>query len=90
MGTPVEGPDKPSIRPSPGGSRRKTTEMCDPTFPGLPHDSSIPPASRGRLSARQLQAAGCVVTGLRGQPLRTGVGGLVAAADEKSHTALVA
>jgi myo-inositol-1(or 4)-monophosphatase len=34
------------------------------------------------------QAAGCVVTGLRGQPLHTGVGGLVAAADEQTHAAL--
>jgi myo-inositol-1(or 4)-monophosphatase len=36
------------------------------------------------------QAAGCVVTGLRGQPLHTGVGGLVAAADGETHAALVA
>jgi myo-inositol-1(or 4)-monophosphatase len=36
------------------------------------------------------QAAGCVVTGLRGQPLHTGVGGLVAAADEDTHAALLA
>jgi myo-inositol-1(or 4)-monophosphatase len=35
------------------------------------------------------RAAGCVVTGLRGQPLHTGVGGLVVAADEASHAALV-
>ncbi|HEY3016357.1 MAG TPA: inositol monophosphatase family protein [Nocardioides sp.] len=35
------------------------------------------------------QAAGCVVTGLRGQPLHTGVGGLVVAADGDSHAALV-
>ncbi|MCW2779794.1 MAG: phosphatase [Marmoricola sp.] len=36
------------------------------------------------------RAAGCVVTGLRGQPLHTGDGGLVAAADEETHAALVA
>jgi myo-inositol-1(or 4)-monophosphatase len=36
------------------------------------------------------QAAGCVVTDLRGQPLHSGVGGLIAAADEASHAALVA
>lgn len=36
------------------------------------------------------RAAGCVVTGLRGQPLHTGVGGLVAAADEATHAALIA
>jgi len=36
------------------------------------------------------QAAGCVVTGLRGQPLHTGVGGLVAAADQQTHAALIA
>lgn len=36
------------------------------------------------------QAAGCVVTGLRGQALHSGVGGLVAAADEQTHAALVA
>lgn len=36
------------------------------------------------------QAAGCVVTGLRGQPLHTGPGGLVAAADEQTHAELVA
>lgn len=35
------------------------------------------------------QAAGCVVTGLQGQPLRTGVGGLVAAADGETHAALI-
>jgi myo-inositol-1(or 4)-monophosphatase len=35
------------------------------------------------------QAAGCVVSGLRGQPLHTGVGGLVAAADEENHAALI-
>ncbi|MEO3811084.1 inositol monophosphatase family protein [Sphaerisporangium sp. B11E5] len=35
------------------------------------------------------QAAGCVVTGLHGQPLHTGVGGLVAAADRETHTALL-
>jgi myo-inositol-1(or 4)-monophosphatase len=31
------------------------------------------------------QAAGCVVTGLRGQPLGTGSGGLLAAADASTH-----
>jgi myo-inositol-1(or 4)-monophosphatase len=36
------------------------------------------------------QAAGCVVTGLFGQPLHTGIGGLIAAADAESHAALVA
>jgi myo-inositol-1(or 4)-monophosphatase len=35
------------------------------------------------------EAAGCVVTGLRGQPLHTGAGGLVAAADEETHAALL-
>jgi myo-inositol-1(or 4)-monophosphatase len=35
------------------------------------------------------QAAGCVVTGLQGQPLHTGVGGLVAAADDEAHAALI-
>jgi myo-inositol-1(or 4)-monophosphatase len=36
------------------------------------------------------QAAGCVVTGIEGQPVHTGVGGLVAAADEQTHTTLLA
>jgi len=36
------------------------------------------------------QAAGCVVTGLRGQPLHTGVGGLLVAADAETHAALLA
>jgi myo-inositol-1(or 4)-monophosphatase len=36
------------------------------------------------------QAAGCVVTGLHGQPLHTGSGGLLAAADERTHAALTA
>ena len=36
------------------------------------------------------QAAGCVVTGLEGQPVHTGVGGLVAAADQETHTSLLA
>jgi myo-inositol-1(or 4)-monophosphatase len=35
------------------------------------------------------EAAGCVVTGLRGQPLHTGAGGLVAAADQQTHAALL-
>jgi myo-inositol-1(or 4)-monophosphatase len=35
------------------------------------------------------QAAGCVVTGLRGQPLHTGVGGLLVAADAATHARLV-
>lgn len=34
------------------------------------------------------QVAGCVVTGLRGQPLHTGVGGLIAAADDGTHATL--
>lgn len=36
------------------------------------------------------QAAGCVVTGIDGQPLHTGAGGLIAAADEQTHAALLA
>jgi myo-inositol-1(or 4)-monophosphatase len=36
------------------------------------------------------QAAGCLVTALDGKPLHTGMQGLVAAADERTHTALVA
>ncbi|MGN9812785.1 inositol monophosphatase family protein [Micromonospora sp. BQ11] len=35
------------------------------------------------------QAAGCVVTGIDGQPMHTGAGGLVAAADEQTHAALL-
>ena len=35
------------------------------------------------------QAAGCVITGLRGQPLHTGAGGLAAAADSETHAALI-
>lgn len=35
------------------------------------------------------QAAGCVLTGLRGQPLYAGAGGLVAAADSKIHADLI-
>jgi myo-inositol-1(or 4)-monophosphatase len=35
------------------------------------------------------QAAGCVVTGIHGQPLHTGAGGLVAAADHETHAALL-
>ena len=34
------------------------------------------------------RAAGCVVTGLRGQPLHSGAGGLLVAADEETHAAL--
>jgi myo-inositol-1(or 4)-monophosphatase len=34
-------------------------------------------------------AAGCVVTGIDGQPLHTGAGGLIAAADERTHAALL-
>lgn len=36
------------------------------------------------------RAAGCVVTGLAGQPLHTGIGGLIAAADDETHAALLA
>jgi myo-inositol-1(or 4)-monophosphatase len=36
------------------------------------------------------QAAGCVVTGIFGQPLHTGAGGLIAAADRETHAALLA
>ncbi|WP_238412960.1 hypothetical protein [Saccharothrix deserti] len=35
------------------------------------------------------QAAGCVVTGLAGQPLHTGIQGLVAASDAEAHAELV-
>ncbi|MFD9500016.1 inositol monophosphatase family protein [Streptomyces sp. NPDC060035] len=35
------------------------------------------------------KAAGCVVTGIHGQPLHTGAGGLVAAADQRTHTTLL-
>ncbi|GAB3798505.1 inositol monophosphatase family protein [Micromonospora zhanjiangensis] len=35
------------------------------------------------------EAAGCVVTGIHGQPLHTGVGGLLAAADGPTHAALL-
>jgi myo-inositol-1(or 4)-monophosphatase len=36
------------------------------------------------------QAAGCVVTGIQGQPLHTGAGGLLAAADQDTHASLLA
>ncbi|MBQ0906893.1 inositol monophosphatase family protein [Micromonospora sp. U21] len=36
------------------------------------------------------QAAGCVVTGIQGQPLHTGAGGLIVAADQQTHAALLA
>ncbi len=36
------------------------------------------------------QAAGCVVTGIYGQPVHTGPGGLVAAADRQTHADLLA
>ncbi len=36
------------------------------------------------------QTAGCVVTGIQGQPVHTGAGGLVAAADPATHAALLA
>jgi myo-inositol-1(or 4)-monophosphatase len=36
------------------------------------------------------QAAGCIVTGIHGQPLHTGLGGLLVAADRGTHTALLA
>ncbi|RKR86226.1 myo-inositol-1(or 4)-monophosphatase [Micromonospora pisi] len=35
------------------------------------------------------QAAGCVVTGIEGQPFHLGVGGLVVAADEETHATLL-
>jgi myo-inositol-1(or 4)-monophosphatase len=36
------------------------------------------------------QAAGCMVTGLLGQPVHTGIGGLIAAADERTHATILA
>ncbi|AGZ45187.1 inositol monophosphatase family protein [Actinoplanes friuliensis] len=36
------------------------------------------------------RAAGCVVTGIHGQPLHTGAGGLLVAADEETHAELLA
>ncbi|MEV4654396.1 inositol monophosphatase family protein [Micromonospora sp. NPDC049301] len=36
------------------------------------------------------RAAGCVVTGIQGQPLHTGAGGLIVAADQQTHAALLA
>ncbi|MFU8874497.1 inositol monophosphatase family protein [Micromonospora sp. SL4-19] len=36
------------------------------------------------------RAAGCVVTGIHGQPLHTGAGGLLVAADHDTHRALLA
>jgi myo-inositol-1(or 4)-monophosphatase len=36
------------------------------------------------------QAAGCVVTGIQGQPLHTGAGGLIVAADRETHSTLLA
>ncbi|MDG4859697.1 inositol monophosphatase family protein [Streptomyces sp. T-3] len=35
------------------------------------------------------QAAGCVVTGIHGQPLHTGAGGLLVAADRRTHDTLL-
>jgi len=35
------------------------------------------------------EAAGCVLTGLFGQPLHTGSGGLIAAADAETHAAVL-
>lgn len=35
------------------------------------------------------QAAGCVVTGIYGQPLHTGAGGLIVAADQQTHSTLL-
>ncbi|MFE3639171.1 inositol monophosphatase family protein [Streptomyces sp. NPDC059168] len=35
------------------------------------------------------RAAGCVVTGIHGQPAHTGAGGLIAAADAETHAALL-
>ena len=37
-----------------------------------------------------MPAAGCLVTGIDGQPLHTGAEGLVVAADEETHAALLA
>lgn len=36
------------------------------------------------------QVAGCIVTGLQGQPLHSGVQGLIAAADQRTHAVLLA
>ncbi|PWU44400.1 phosphatase [Micromonospora globispora] len=36
------------------------------------------------------RAAGCVLTGIQGEPLHTGAGGLVVAADQETHAALLA
>lgn len=36
------------------------------------------------------RAAGCVVTDIQGQPLHSGAGGLIVAADQETHAALLA
>jgi myo-inositol-1(or 4)-monophosphatase len=46
-------------------------------------------ASSGPRGYLPTKAAGCVVTGTDGQPLHTGAGGLVVAADEQTHAALL-
>ncbi|MCC9307869.1 inositol monophosphatase family protein [Kitasatospora sp. RB6PN24] len=52
---------------------------------GRLHDNSVHFAAGIALC----RAAGCVVTGIHGQPLHTGAGGLLVAADHETHAALL-
>ncbi|GIH75807.1 inositol monophosphatase family protein [Planobispora longispora] len=56
---------------------------------GYVTDGDLPDSVHFASGIALCQAAGCVVTGLHGQPLHTGAGGLVVAADGETHAALL-
>ncbi|WP_433527990.1 inositol monophosphatase family protein [Micromonospora sp. CA-263727] len=51
-------------------------------------DGHLPDSVHFASGVALCRASGCVVTGLRGEPLHTGVGGLLVAADQETHAAL--
>lgn len=52
-------------------------------------DGQLAAGVHGAAGVALCRAAGCVVTGLDGAPLGTGIGGLVVAADTDTHAALI-
>ncbi|BCJ37487.1 phosphatase [Actinocatenispora thailandica] len=56
---------------------------------GYVTDGGLASGVHGAAGVALCQAAGCVVTGLDGAPLGSGIGGLVAAADAGTHAALI-
>lgn len=75
----------------PSAGARLADVNLDPPFPHAPGfravDLLAAPEFVAGIALRE--AAGCVVTGIDGEPVHTGAGGLVVAADRQTHDALL-